>query len=219
MPKNFYIVLGINRDADLQKIKSAYRKIIKTCHPDKSKSKEDREKFLLAQKAYETLRDTQKRQQYDDQLNDKNSANGGRTSRVTDIVEKRRSRYDHMNQFISAADEFFSGFVPGIFERSGGYEKDLYLDLILSPNEAQRGGIFPIAIPVVRSCRFCSGDGLKGPFICPHCLGVGKISEQAELGLNLPAHVQHGTEVTLPLADAGLSHVCLKITVLIESFP
>ena len=60
MPKDYYIVLGVSRGADLNKIKKAYRVTAKKYHPDASASAESHEKFLELREAYETLVDEAK---------------------------------------------------------------------------------------------------------------------------------------------------------------
>src|SRR6185312_9369460 len=62
---DFYEVLGVNKGASAQEIKSAYRKMALQYHPDRNKTKEAEEKFKEVTKAYEVLSDPQKRQTYD----------------------------------------------------------------------------------------------------------------------------------------------------------
>jgi DnaJ-class molecular chaperone len=57
MPKDYCVVLGVSRGAYLNKIKKAYRTVVKKLHPDISSTKESEEKFLEAREAYETLCD------------------------------------------------------------------------------------------------------------------------------------------------------------------
>ncbi|KAI9123493.1 hypothetical protein K1719_004793 [Acacia pycnantha] len=68
---SFYEVLGISMGASCQEIKSAYRKLARTCHPDvvamKHKAESGNE-FMKIHSAYSTLSDPQKRAQYDRQL-------------------------------------------------------------------------------------------------------------------------------------------------------
>lgn len=66
MAKDFYQVLGLNKGANEQEIKSAYRKLALQWHPDKHKGEKDAEqRFKEINEAYEVLSDPQKRQQYD----------------------------------------------------------------------------------------------------------------------------------------------------------
>ena len=63
--KDYYEILGVQRDADASQIKSAYRKLARKYHPDVNKTKEAEEKFKDINEAYEVLGDKQKRQRYD----------------------------------------------------------------------------------------------------------------------------------------------------------
>ena len=64
--RDYYEVLDVNRGADADEIKKAYRKLAIQFHPDKNPDdKEAEDKFREATEAYEVLRDPQKRQQYD----------------------------------------------------------------------------------------------------------------------------------------------------------
>jgi molecular chaperone DnaJ len=76
MNKDYYKILGVNKNATAQEIKSAYRKLALQYHPDKNKSKDASEKFKEVSKAYEVLSDSQKRQTYD-QFGEAAFQNGG----------------------------------------------------------------------------------------------------------------------------------------------
>lgn len=65
MKKDFYEILGLNKTASADEIKTAYRRLALKYHPDKNKAKDATEKFQEGTHAYEVLSDTQKRQAYD----------------------------------------------------------------------------------------------------------------------------------------------------------
>jgi len=65
MYKDFYKILEISRDADLNTIKKAYRRLALIYHPDKNKHSEAQSKFVAITEAYEILKDPQKRKLYD----------------------------------------------------------------------------------------------------------------------------------------------------------
>ena len=62
---DYYRVLGVDRDAELQTIRSAYRRLVRRYHPDVSRNKNAGRRFLVIQEAYEVLSDPQKRRKYD----------------------------------------------------------------------------------------------------------------------------------------------------------
>lgn len=64
--KDYYADLGVPRDADLEQIKKAYRKLARQHHPDVSKAPDAEEKFKQAAEAYATLKDPDKRAAYDE---------------------------------------------------------------------------------------------------------------------------------------------------------
>ena len=105
MPKDYYIVLGVGRDANLNKIKKAYRRVAKKYHPDIRRSQESAEKFHEIREAYETLGDEAKRRRYDEELTRQGSEI--RITRVPEVIESRRSLFDEMDRFFSRTDEFF----------------------------------------------------------------------------------------------------------------
>ena len=64
--KDYYETLGVPRDADLDQIKKAYRKLARTHHPDMSKAPDAESRFKDAAEAYATLKDSAKRAAYDE---------------------------------------------------------------------------------------------------------------------------------------------------------
>ncbi|KAF2124043.1 heat shock protein DnaJ, partial [Dothidotthia symphoricarpi CBS 119687] len=69
LPPDPYLALGLPRDVDQAKIKSAYRKLVLKCHPDKVSDplmREDKiDEFRKVQQAYEIIGDEDKRARYD----------------------------------------------------------------------------------------------------------------------------------------------------------
>jgi curved DNA-binding protein len=64
--KDYYAALGVPRDADLEQIKKAYRKLARTYHPDVSKAPDAEARFKDAAEAYATLKNPEKRAAYDE---------------------------------------------------------------------------------------------------------------------------------------------------------
>jgi len=217
MPKDHYIVLGVNKGADLKKIKKAYRTVIKRYHPDITRTKESTARFLEIREAYETLSDEESRKRYDEEL--AGQASELRISRVPETIERRRTLFDEMEDaFSSFTDDFFEGFLPGFFDIDKGKmrAKDLYFEAVLSPREALEGGLFPVTVPLIEPCPRCSRTGFWEDFFCPVCSGYGRVRSERAFSLSIPPHVGHGTEIRLSMEDIGLRGAYLNILVLID---
>lgn len=210
---NYYLALGIDKDADLEKIKKAYRSYCMQYHPDLS-TEEDKNKFLMIQEAYETLSDMEKREKYDKRI----SSNKIPVNFVNNnFWNKKRYTGKRIKKFSSLIDDFFNGFVTGFFEEDFSSKKELFLELILSYNEAQSGGDFSIEIPVLEKCNICNGKGFSNSFICPECRGSGRIRSKHEIVLHIPSGVYDGLETTVPLEGIGLGNVFLFVNIIVEN--
>ncbi|RLB97273.1 MAG: hypothetical protein DRH90_23580 [Deltaproteobacteria bacterium] len=217
MARNYYVTLGINRGANLNQIKKAYRRIAKKVHPDTTQSI-DAQKFREAREAYEPLADENTRRQYDAIL--KSQPTPVRITSTTDEIKQRSSAIEEMNRFESSMDEFFEGFVPGFFhkERYRPPRKDLYYEVILSPSEAMNGGLFPIKVPVFEKCSRCRKTGFMESLFCPDCDGHGHRQAEREFSLSIPPRTNHGTEATVSLEDIGLPDANLFVRVHIDPY-
>jgi DnaJ-class molecular chaperone len=138
--------------------------------------------------------------------------------RVPEIVRDRRKAYDEFAQVGSFVDEFFGGLLPGFYPRPRfrSPEKDIYLEVVLSPRESREGGLFPIRFPVLESCLRCGRAGLVDEFFCPACFGRGSVSTEREFSLSIPPRTASGTAVSLSLEDIGLRGVQLHVEVQVD---
>ena len=215
MARDYYLVLGISRSADLNRIKQAYRRVAKKYHPDKTHTEQSAKKFREVREAYETLSDEEKRRRHDRELAYRDEERVRQPYRASG--KRPESRVSQPSEGIySHLDDWASGFVPGWFDRGVSSEKDLYCEVILSPREASQGGLFPLAVPVVRNCPRCNGAGYGMALLCPRCYGRGRVREKKEFSVSIPPQVRHGTEVRLSLEDIGLRNAFLHVAVFID---
>lgn len=215
MPKDYYVVLGISKEANLNQIKRAYRRIAKQLHPDRTHSMSINE-FQEVKDAYETLIDENKRRRYDATLREPRPISKG--PKVQKIIQKRRSIFDEMHRLRSFTDEFFEGFLPGFYARTRGRipDKNLYYEIILSPEEARHGGLFPIKVPIIKPCPRCGDTEIWDQFFCPDCSGNGYIQTYREFSLSIPPHTKHGTQQSISMEDIALKDTYLNILVLVD---
>ena len=169
--KDFYEVLGVNRDASDDDIKKAYRKLAMKYHPDRNPdSKEAEDKFKEGKEAYEILSDQQKRAAYDQYGHagvDPQAGMGGGGQGF--------GGFDFGDIF----SDIFGGGGGGRGGRSNVYRgSDLRYNMEVSLEEAARGCEKQIRIPSHENCDVCHGSGAKPgtqPKTCTTCGGHGQV--------------------------------------------
>jgi molecular chaperone DnaJ len=174
MGKDYYQILGLDRKASADQIKSSYKKLAKKYHPDVSKEDNAEERFKEIQEAYSILSDPQKKSSYDQFGSDFSKFGGGQG-------------FGGFNFGGGAADfeDLFSGMsgfkdIFDIFGRRshGGPRKgvDLQVRLNVSFQEAVFGTNKEIDIDRVEKCPECKGSGsAKDSSLetCSDCQGRG----------------------------------------------
>ena len=175
--RDYYEVLGIDRQATDQTIKSAYRKLAMQYHPDRNpeNKQESEERFKEITEAYSVLADSQKRAAYDRFGHAGVSSTGGWSADFSSTI---------FSDFEDLFGDFFGfgGFGRGPRQRRRASRgADLRYDLEISLEEAARGLETKIKIPRMETCSECHGSGAKQgsePITCPACGGRGQIRHQ-----------------------------------------
>ncbi|MFW6055675.1 MAG: DnaJ domain-containing protein [Thermodesulfobacteriota bacterium] len=217
MPKDYYLILGLSRDADCHEIKQAYRNLAKKIHPDVTDCRENREKFLEVKEAYETLADETKRRHYDRKLASRKPGRQPAGNQARSSRNSARPSYEN---------HFFPGFSSGIFQDilnvfsgfpgTGPGDRDLFFEAVLSPREARSGGDFPIHLPVLAPCPHCGRSRFGHDPFCPVCGGRGMVHSETEVSLRIPPHVRDGAQIRFGLDQAGPEKCLVTITVRIR---
>ena len=193
--RDYYDVLGVNRDASDDEIKKAYRKLAMKHHPDRNPDSKDAEdKFKEAKEAYEILSDAQKRGAYDryGHAGVDPSAGGGPGGQGFD---------GFADAFSDIFGDIFGG--GGGRGRSNVYRgADLRYNLEISLEEAARGAEKTIRIPTVEECDTCHGSGAKPgtqPKPCSTCGGAGQVRiQQGFFSIQQTCPKCHGTGRIIP---------------------
>ncbi len=172
--RDYYEILGVERDVSERDLKKAYRRVAMKYHPDRNPDDKDSEdKFKEASEAYEILSDSQKRAAYDqyghagvDPQSGMGAGAGGFGS-FSDIF----------------GDVFGDIFGGGAGRGRGGPARgaDLRYTLDLDLEDAVRGTTVKIRVPTLVACETCHGSGAKAgtkPTSCSTCGGVGQVRMQ-----------------------------------------
>ena len=173
--RDYYQVLGVNREATEDEIKKAFRKLAMKHHPDRNTEgnhKESEEKFKEAKEAYEVLCDAKKRAAYD---------------------QFGHAGVDHGAGMGAGGPAGFGGFADAFGDifgdlfgggrgnrgANGVYRgSDLRYNLEITLEEAARGTEAKIRIPTMQECETCKGTGAKPgskPITCTTCQGHGQV--------------------------------------------
>jgi molecular chaperone DnaJ len=175
--RDYYEVLGVNRDASDEDIKKAYRKLAMKFHPDRNPDdKTAEEKFKEVKEAYEILSDEQKRAAYDSYGHagvDPSAAGAAGGAGYGNFADA----------FGDIFGEIFGGAGGGgRGGRSNVYRgADLRYNLEITLEEAARGTETRIRIPTMDECETCHGTGAKPgtqPKTCQTCGGHGQVRMQ-----------------------------------------
>jgi len=168
--RDYYSVLGVDRQATDEEIKKAFRRLARQYHPDVSRSPDAEAKFKEINEAYEVLSDGDKRAMYDrfGQVGPQTGFGAGGFGGFEDIL-----------------DTFFGGGMRGGAATRQGPVRgvDLRYDLTIQFEEAVFGSEKQIVVPRHEVCPHCKGSGAEPgthPIRCPQCNGTGEVRRQQQ---------------------------------------
>ena len=224
--RDYYEVLGVNRDASEDEIKKSYRKLAMKHHPDRNPDNpKSEEYFKEAKEAYEILTDANKRTAYDQFGHAGVDSSAGAAGGAG------------FSGFADAFGDIFGDIFGGGRGRSNVYRgADLRYNLEITLEDAARGTETKIRIPTMQECETCHGSGAKpgtqpttcstcgghgqvrmqqgffsiqqtcpkchgsGKMVqspCPKCQGAGRIKQHKTLSVKIPAGVDEGDRIRL----------------------
>ena len=196
--RDYYEILGVERQASEQQIKSAYRKLALKWHPDRNPGdKQAEERFKEAAEAYAILADPQKRSMYDRFGHAGVGAAAGAGGFDPTIFA------DFSDIFAGLGDVFGFGDIFGTRRRRGGPQRgaDLRYDLEIAFEESATGAETTVQIPREETCETCSGSGAapgSSPETCSQCRGSGQLRyQQGFLTVARPCPNCRGTGKTI----------------------
>ena len=173
--RDYYEVLGVDKSANKDEIKKAYRKLALKYHPDKNKGdKSAEEKFKEASEAYHVLSDDKRKANYDQFGHAAFQGAGGQGG---------FGNFDFSSSFSDIFEDVFGDFGFGSSGRSrrgrsNNRGNDLRYDISIDLDDAFTGTEKKINYTTYKKCKTCSGSGSKPgskPSSCSYCGGQGRV--------------------------------------------
>ncbi len=197
--RDYYEILGLNRQSSGDEIKKAFKKLAMKHHPDRNPDNpKSEELFKEAKEAYEILSDPQRKSAYDQ------FGHAG--------VEQGMGGNGGFSDFGDAFGDIFGDIFGGgrANKRSNVYRgADLRYNMQITLEQAARGTETKIKIPVMSTCKPCSGSGAKKgtkPTTCGTCQGHGQVRmQQGFFSVQQACPHCQGTGKTIkdPCSDCG----------------
>jgi molecular chaperone DnaJ len=190
--KEYYDILGVNKDASTDDIKKAYRKLARKFHPDLNPGdKAAEKKFKEVNEAYEILSDPKKREEYDQC--------GKAAFEGAQGFEGFRSQ-DFGFGFGGGTDDLFSDIFSSFRQDDIPMKgPDLETSMDITLEEAFRGATRSITLKREVACSSCGGSGAEASQVCSRCKGAGSVKQSRgvfRLSQPCPACKGNGRVVT-----------------------
>jgi DnaJ-class molecular chaperone len=196
--RDYYDVLGVPPGAGADEIKRAYRQLARRYHPDISG--DDRgTAFLEVARAYEVLRDPDRRRSYDARLM--------ACSRADWLADEIAIDFPSVASVLDSMRDSFFAETAGVC---------LSAEVVLTPQEAFWGALVPLDVPLRRTCRRCGGRGEVWSDWCAACGGVGEVAAVHEMRLRVPAGVREGARFRFSVAPNGAPQTSVEVRITIR---
>ena len=212
--KDYYQILGVNRDASEKEIKQAYRRLARKYHPDINPGDKSAEaKFKEINAAHEVLSNPEKRKKYDqfgDQWEYANQfAKSGGQERVRWDFDRGGTGFEYgdLSSFGDILSSLFGD--SGMGSRTGRGPRrgqDVESPIEVTLEEAYHGSTRLMQLQTQEPCTACGGTGAVGNRVCTMCNGTGGKITPKRLEVKIPAGVKDGSRIRIAReGGAGLA--------------
>ncbi len=199
--KDYYLVLGVERDANNKEIKKAFRDSAKKCHPDVCDTTKTKKNFREVNEAYQVLGNSRTREEYDKNL-----------SKSVPITTFSDHPFFRQNQ---------DSTVQSTFQQNWSYPGEellikgsvLNCHIVLQQIQTLEDIEYPFTIDIQSRCPYCDDFFIGLVMFCPHCSNSRVMHQKKELIINIPKGVADNTRVCLSLEHVGLYDTKLVVTV------
>jgi len=203
--KDYYQILGVNKNATEKEIKQAYRRLARKYHPDLNPGNKSAEaKFKEINAAYEILSDPEKRKKYDQfggqwQYAEQFAKSTGRENVRWDFNRGGTTfKYGNFSDFGDIFSSLFNDSDIGSRTRHGPqHGQDVESPIEVSLEEAYHGSKRIIQLQTEEPCAACGGTGRVGNRVCTICNGAGRKVIPKRLEVKIPAGVKDSSRIRI----------------------
>ncbi len=223
--RDYYVILGVSRAEGPSGIKAAYRNLAKRYHPDRVGDR-GAEPFREIREAYEVLSDPGRRRAYNRELD--RLETGGR-ARAEPVIRRspHPGKVEIAPRGILGEPEAVRPSLEALLDRilrnftavgatKAERPEGLNFEVVLTPDEAARGVIVPVGVPVFRTCPRCGGSGRVWLYPCVACGQEGMLEREEIVRVRVPPMLRSRTIVELPLRDLGIRNLYLRLHIRID---
>ena len=223
LKRDYYTILGISRTESASGIRTAFRELARRYHPERIGPQAARflQELLTA---YRVLLDPEKRRHYNQGLfHAEGKAIGQGEPIIAGAQVEHSASVPALMPTLQRITTVFPPFeitlteVLRSFVRPGAQTaepmKSVNVQVVLSPDEAARGGIAAISVPVYYPCPVCGGSGQDWLFPCSTCQAQGLLEENETIRVQIPAMVGDYTLIEKPVRGLGLHNLYLRLYV------
>jgi molecular chaperone DnaJ len=203
--KDYYQILGVNRNASEKEIKQAFRRLARKYHPDlNSGDKSAEAKFKEINAAYEVLSNPEKRKKYDQfgdqwEYADQFAKSGGQQGVRWDFDKSGTTfEYGDLSGFGDIFSSLFGDSGLGSRMRRGPRRgQDIESPVEVTLEEAYHGSTRMMQLQAQEPCTACGGTGRVGNRVCTICNGAGGKITPKRLEVKIPAGVRDGSRIRI----------------------
>ncbi len=225
MAQDYYEILGVDRNAQADDLKKAYRKLARQLHPDVNSEADAAERFKAVTTAYEVLSDPNKRATYDRGGNPLGAGGSGfgqgfSFDDIMDAFFGQNAGRGPRSRTGRGQDALLRIKID-LAEAAFGVSHDIKVDTAIRCTTCGGSGGSEGSEPIMcntchghgdvqhvqrsllgdirtsRPCPVCHGFGTVNPNPCPECAGDGRVRSRRSLTVNIPAGVDQGTRIQL----------------------
>lgn len=191
--KNYYEILGVNKNASEEEIKSSFRILVRKYHPDTNSKQFNENKIKEIIEAYEVLSDKEKRKNYDNIIESLNKKG------IKSFKNDKKEKISTFNEIISSLIGNVKEGTINTIKKINNIDKDISISIF----EAYNGSDKIINITNEENCKKCNSSGKYLNQTCNDCQGKGFIIIKNSVPIKIPPNTLNKSKLEIKSQGYG----------------